>query len=371
MATLSLHPTPDEIKAYYRKTSREAYTSIGTTGNATVSEVINYLTVLDASQAYIRTLPTVDLKVLHNYLISSYGDINDALCRGSFREARGPALPDTVTLLRLFAEAPTSPHTLVVWRGIGASGGRKEDTSSYTRQVFDPVRGACGFVSTSLSQRVSVHFTSPVNKCCLMRIVVPAGTPVLAISAAHIVDIPTGDSPGAYLSQCEVLLPPGGSLRPLVNSPPLATEYSEPYLRAESYRVTDMVYTPPDLSAYTAHVAALPEIQVYLRMSLEEYDYWKYLYPTAKEIGTRIAAVGERLAIPISDYTVANAKAIEKELRDAVEATVLFGLDELQVKGYIQPLSALTFGPYVIPHIGFEASPLVVRKLVDHLVTPL
>lgn len=45
MATLSLHPTPDEIKAYYRKTSREAYTSIGTMGNATVSEVINYLTV--------------------------------------------------------------------------------------------------------------------------------------------------------------------------------------------------------------------------------------------------------------------------------------------------------------------------------------
>lgn len=133
-----------------------------------------------------------------------------------------------------------------------------------------------------------------------------------------------------------------------------------------------MVYAPPDLSAYTAHVAALPEIQeFYLRMSMEEYDYWKYVNPTAQEIGNRVATVGERLAIPISDYTVANAKAIEKELRDAVEATVLFGLDDLEAEGYIQPLSALTFGPYVIPHIGFEASPLVVRKLVDHLVTPL
>jgi len=129
-----------------------------------------------------------------------------------------------------------------------------------------------------------------------------------------------------------------------------------------------MVYFPPDLAAYTAHVAALPEIQeFYLRMSMEEYDYWKYVNPTAQKIGERVAKIGERLAIPIKDYKATT----RKELRDAVEATVLYGLDDLEAEGYIQPLRGLMFGPYVIPYIAFEASPLVVRKLVDHLVRPL
>lgn len=368
MKTLPLHPTPTEIEAYYRRTSRDGSTSIGTMGNATVAEVVSYITVLDTNQAYVRTLPPDDLKVLHDYLLSSYGAINDALCKGSFRYARGRALPNTVTLLRLFAEAPPLPVDVVVWRGVGASGGRKEDTSIYKHQVLDPVRGACGFVSTSLSQRVAVNFTSPVNKCCLMRIAVPKGTPVLAISAAHIVDSPTETEPGAYMSQCEILLPPGGTFRPDREMPAGAVTYTEPYKRAESYMVTDMLYIPPDLAVYTAQVAALPDIQeFYLRMPLEEYDYWSYVEPAYREIVLRVMGVGKQLAIPIEH---ANEPATLRALRDAVDASVLRGLDALEAEGYIQYFR-LGGDAYVVPSIQFEASPLVVRKLVDHLVTPL
>jgi hypothetical protein len=140
---------------------------------------------LVASYKYIEAQPTTYKRL---YISMSAGLISDTQVQ------------------HLFLNAPRLQHELTVFRGVGLSHGT--EVQHLNREA----------ISTSSRPEIAKQYQMG-KPCCLIQILVPAGTPVLNLTD------PTSLEEGHLLHAEEIVLPPGGTLVPVGSADSLVFRY--------------------------------------------------------------------------------------------------------------------------------------------------